>query len=99
VRFLKDSQCSPNTPVVHGAVEKPIYGRGVCIQADTPGKTQTEYDRKVYLGELLPLEEYDHIIVLFSGGKDSAAAYFRLLEMGVPKSKIELWHHDSTTRS
>jgi 3'-phosphoadenosine 5'-phosphosulfate sulfotransferase (PAPS reductase)/FAD synthetase len=43
---------------------------------------------------LLPLEEYDLIIVLFSGGKDSAAAYFRLRELGVPASKIELWHHD-----
>ena len=34
------------------------------------------------------------IVVLFSGGKDSMACYFKLLEMGVPKEKIELWHHD-----
>lgn len=39
-------------------------------------------------------EEYDLVIVLFSGGKDSTAAYFKLLELGVPKNKIELWHHD-----
>jgi len=43
---------------------------------------------------VLPLEEYDLIVVLFSGGKDSAAAYLKLLELGVSKDKIELWHHD-----
>jgi len=32
--------------------------------------------------------------VLFSGGKDSAVAYLKLLELGVSKDKIELWHHD-----
>ncbi len=40
------------------------------------------------------MEEYDKIIVLFSGGKDSAAAYLELIRMGVPRDKIELWHHD-----
>lgn len=38
--------------------------------------------------------DYDHIIVYFSGGKDSLACVLHLLELGVPKSKIELWHHD-----
>lgn len=33
-------------------------------------------------------------MVLFSGGKDSLNAYFYLRELGVPKEKIELWHHD-----
>jgi 3'-phosphoadenosine 5'-phosphosulfate sulfotransferase (PAPS reductase)/FAD synthetase len=36
---------------------------------------------------------YDRIIVAFSGGKDCQAAFLRLLELGVDKSKIELWHH------
>jgi 3'-phosphoadenosine 5'-phosphosulfate sulfotransferase (PAPS reductase)/FAD synthetase len=57
-------------------------------------KCSTPYQKKFYLPELLPLEEYDKIIILFSGGKDSTAAYFKLIEMGVPKEKIELWHHD-----
>lgn len=40
------------------------------------------------------LNSYDHIIVMFSGGKDSIACHLHLLEQGVDQSKIELWHHD-----
>ncbi|SHH58275.1 phosphoadenosine phosphosulfate reductase domain-containing protein [Ferrimonas marina] len=36
--------------------------------------------------------DYDLFIVCMSG-KDSFACLFRLLEMGVPTSKIECWHH------
>ena len=39
------------------------------------------------------LNEYDHIIVAFSGGKDSTACFLHLLDSGVDNSKIELWHH------
>lgn len=41
---------------------------------------------------LLPFEEYDRILVSFSGGKDSMACVLRLLELGIPREKIELWH-------
>lgn len=41
---------------------------------------------------LLPLEEYDLLIVSFSGGKDSLACLLYLLEIGVPPEKIQLWH-------
>ncbi|MBD8523738.1 phosphoadenosine phosphosulfate reductase domain-containing protein [Lysinibacillus fusiformis] len=41
---------------------------------------------------LLPLSEYDHVIISESGGKDSMACLFYLLDLGVPKEKIELWH-------
>lgn len=40
------------------------------------------------------LEEYSRVIVAFSGGKDSLACLLHLLDLGVPKTKIELWHHD-----
>lgn len=40
------------------------------------------------------LASYDTIIVAFSGGKDSVACVLRLLELGVPRERIELWHHD-----
>ncbi len=43
--------------------------------------------------DLLPLDQYDRIVVAFSGGKDSLATILHLLELGVPRSKIELWHH------
>ncbi len=37
---------------------------------------------------------YDRVVVAFSGGKDSLACVLKLLELGCPKSKMELWHHD-----
>lgn len=40
------------------------------------------------------LESYDRIVVAFSGGKDSVACFLHLRDLGVPVSKIELWHHD-----
>lgn len=44
--------------------------------------------------ERLPLSEYQRVIVAFSGGKDSLACVQKLLEIGVSKERIELWHHD-----
>lgn len=41
---------------------------------------------------LLPLSDYDHIIISESGGKDSMACLFYLMELGVPINKLELWH-------
>ena len=38
--------------------------------------------------------EYDHIIIGMSGGKDSIAALLRLLDLGVDRDRLELWHHD-----
>jgi 3'-phosphoadenosine 5'-phosphosulfate sulfotransferase (PAPS reductase)/FAD synthetase len=40
------------------------------------------------------LSIYDRFVVLFSGGKDSIAAFLQLLECGVNVSKVELWHHE-----
>lgn len=42
--------------------------------------------------ELLPLDEYDYYLISTSGGKDSLACLLYLLNQGVPKNKIELWH-------
>jgi len=36
---------------------------------------------------------FDRIVVAYSGGKDSLACVLHLLDFGVPRSKIELWHH------
>lgn len=51
-------------------------------------------DRRPDTRKLLPLNEYDLFIVSFSGGKDSLALVLHLLDLGVPKEKIELWHQD-----
>lgn len=40
------------------------------------------------------MARYDAILVAFSGGKDSLACLLHLLDLGVDRSKIELWHHD-----
>lgn len=40
------------------------------------------------------MENYDKYLVAFSGGKDSTALVLHLLDLGIPKDKIELWHHD-----
>jgi 3'-phosphoadenosine 5'-phosphosulfate sulfotransferase (PAPS reductase)/FAD synthetase len=37
---------------------------------------------------------YDVVLCAFSGGKDSLACVLHLLEMGVPRERIELHHHD-----
>lgn len=40
------------------------------------------------------LASYDRVVVAFSGGKDSLACVLHLIDLGVPREKIELWHHD-----
>lgn len=92
--FVRDVDCSVQTPVVFGKPASPIYGTGVCIEPRVPGRRDSEHFKEIYLPKLLPLEEYDMIAVLLSGGKDSIACYYKLVELGVPKEKIELWHHD-----
>jgi 3'-phosphoadenosine 5'-phosphosulfate sulfotransferase (PAPS reductase)/FAD synthetase len=42
----------------------------------------------------LDISSYDYYILAFSGGKDSLACLLHLLESGVDREKIELWHHD-----
>ena len=91
---IRDADCTKETPVIYGKSDIPIYGIGKRIRPRISGRKDTEYMKKMYLEELLPLEMYDLIIVLLSSGKDSIACYYKLLELGVPKSKIEFWHHD-----
>lgn len=57
-----------------------------------------EDDEVAVATEIAPTEppdilSYDRYLVGFSGGKDSVISFFRLLEAGVPRSKIELHHH------
>jgi 3'-phosphoadenosine 5'-phosphosulfate sulfotransferase (PAPS reductase)/FAD synthetase len=42
----------------------------------------------------IDLSAYDRYVVAFSGGKDSTACVLHLLEEGVNREDIELWHHD-----
>lgn len=92
--FIRDLECTKDTPLLYGVPDIPIYGNGVNIKPRIPGRNDTGHMKKIFLSELLPLESYDLIAVLLSGGKDSIACYLKLLELGVPKEKLELWHHD-----
>lgn len=76
------------------AQNRATYGSGTKQFPATPGRRNTPHMESIYLGHLLPLEDYDKIIILFSGGKDSLACILDLLERGVPRNKMELWHHD-----
>ncbi len=48
---------------------------------------------RTYGNNIPDINWYDHIIVYFSGGKDSTACVLHLLELGADPEKIELWHH------
>lgn len=43
--------------------------------------------------EQIDLDAYDVILLMISGGKDSLACLLHLFDLGVDRSKIELWHH------
>lgn len=49
-------------------------------------------DRRPNTSDLLPISDYERIIVSFSGGKDSLAALLHVLDHGVERSRVELWH-------
>ncbi len=53
-----------------------------------------EQSKQYFSAPDIDLDQYDSIIIAMSAGKDSIASLLRLFDMGVDRSKIELWHHD-----
>lgn len=50
--------------------------------------------RRYFRASQVDLEDYDRIILCMSGGKDSIACLLHLLDLGVDRSRVELWHHE-----
>lgn len=50
----------------------------------------TLFDMKAY--DLLDFKDYDKVIISLSGGKDSTASLLHMIDSGVPRDKIEVWH-------
>lgn len=55
--------------------DRAVYGSGIGQAPALPGRKDSAHMEAVYLNHLLPLEDYDKIIVLFSGGKDSLLGF------------------------
>jgi 3'-phosphoadenosine 5'-phosphosulfate sulfotransferase (PAPS reductase)/FAD synthetase len=91
--IIRDVDCTIDTPIKYGGPVEPLYGKNVEIRPRIKGRRETAHDKKHFLEKLPPLETYTKVVVLFSTGKDSLACLLHLLELGVPKEKIELWHH------
>ena len=77
--FTKDIDCTKETPIILGNPDHLIYGKGIQIKPRLERRKDSEHFKKIYLSELLPLEEYDLIVVLLSGGKDSIACLYCIL--------------------
>ncbi len=54
--FIKDTDCTKETPVVFGYPDKAIYGKGIQIKPRTEGRKESEHFKKIYLPQLLSLE-------------------------------------------
>ena len=67
MNVIKDRNCYADMPLRYGFPVSPIYGSGEIIKPKYLGKNESEYEQKIHLPELLPLEEYDLIVVLYSG--------------------------------
>lgn len=83
---LFDSEVIVNEAEKYQRLPKNIYGKGIIIKP-------FRQTRETGMTELLPLENYDRILVGYSGGKDCSSVVLYLLELGVPKEKIILLHH------
>ena len=56
--FIRDRECTKETPVIFGVPDSPIYGTGKRIRPGVPGREDSEHMKKILLPELLPLEDY-----------------------------------------
>ncbi len=53
--FIKDADCTKDTPVIYGKEDAPIYGTGIKLKPRIPGREDSEHMKQIYLKELFPL--------------------------------------------
>lgn len=54
IDFIKDADCTKETPVKLGVPDAPIYGKGIKLKPRVDGRTDSEHFKKIYLPELFP---------------------------------------------
>lgn len=47
--YIKDTECSRDTPVIWGKLSDRSYGTGKRIKPNIDGKHATDYEKKIYL--------------------------------------------------
>lgn len=47
--YIKDLDCTKDTPVIYGHEDAPIYGQGIRIKPRVPGRQDSEHMKKIYL--------------------------------------------------
>lgn len=82
------SEVDPNAPGSAERIAAEARDREIAEHADLQ---RAEAAREL---ENLDLTTYDHILVMFSGGKDGLASLLWAIENGAPRDRIELWHHE-----
>lgn len=85
--YIKDIECTKDTPVILGCADTPVYGKGRRIKPKVKGREDSEHFKKIYLPELLPLEEYDLVIVLCPVGRILLHAFISCWSLGCRKKK------------
>ena len=50
--FIRDADCTKDTPVIYGRPDAPVYGTGKRIQPRGPGRRGAKYMEKILLEEL-----------------------------------------------
>lgn len=62
------------------------------LLGDAP-KAAVQKKHSYFSAPVVDLDSYDNIVICMSGGKDSIACLLHLLDLGVNRGKLELWHN------
>lgn len=62
--------------------------------AKAPSADEADAIERIKAGDASGWDFFQTVVVAFSGGKDSLAATLQVLELGCPREKLELWHHE-----